>query len=106
MPTASEESLYGLQRKVAAESRVRGRPVSGRTVRPTTIETKSEYDFSHGRRGAVLPARPGTTRITIRIDDEILEWFRRRVHAAGGGNYQEIMNQVLREYVERMGSVD
>lgn len=67
---------------------------------------KKEYDFSHGRRGAVLPPRPGTTRIMIRIEDEILEWFRRRVDAAGGGNYQEVMNQALREYIERMNSAD
>jgi uncharacterized protein (DUF4415 family) len=67
---------------------------------------KSEYDFSGGRRGAVLPARPGTARITIRIDDEILEWLRRRVHAAGGGDFQETVNRALREYIERSDSVD
>jgi hypothetical protein len=44
---------------------------------------------------------PGKTRITIRIDTDILESFRRQVHAAGGGNYQTLMNEALRDHVER-----
>lgn len=62
---------------------------------------KKGYDFSRGRRGAVLPAPPGKTRITIRIDNDILDWFRRRVHQSGGGNYQTLMNAALREHTER-----
>ena len=60
---------------------------------------KKEYDFSKGRRGAVLKAPPGKTRITIRIDDDILQWFRDQVHAAGGGNYQTFINTALRGYL-------
>jgi uncharacterized protein (DUF4415 family) len=62
---------------------------------------KKEYDFSEGKRGAVLPVTKGKTRITIRIDDDILEWFRNEVDAAGGGNYQTLINQALREYITR-----
>lgn len=62
---------------------------------------KKEYDFSRGRRGAVDPMPPGKTRITIRIDDDVLAWFRASVHAAGGGNYQTLINQALREHVQR-----
>ncbi|MGD1049273.1 MAG: BrnA antitoxin family protein [Candidatus Krumholzibacteriaceae bacterium] len=62
---------------------------------------KKEYDFSKGKRGPILPIPPGKTRITIRIDDEILDWFRDRVNAAGGGNYQTLMNDALREYIRR-----
>ncbi len=62
---------------------------------------KSEYNFSKGKRGAVVPAPKGKTRITIRIDDDILEWFRGEVEAAGGGNYQTLINQALREYVQQ-----
>ena len=61
---------------------------------------KKHYDFSQGKRGPVLPIPPGKTRITIRIDDDLLEWFRDQVEAAGGGNYQTLMNAALREYVE------
>ncbi len=62
---------------------------------------KKEYDFSKGKRGAVVPAPKGKTRITIRIDDDILEWFRGEVDAAGGGNYQTLINQALREYLNQ-----
>jgi len=61
---------------------------------------RKEYDFSKGKRGAVVAAGTGKTRITIRIDDDILEWFKAQVHAAGGGNYQTLVNQALREYIE------
>lgn len=60
---------------------------------------KKEYDFSKGKRGAVIQAPPRKTRITIRMDDDILDWFRAQVHAAGGGNYQTLINQALREHV-------
>jgi uncharacterized protein (DUF4415 family) len=62
---------------------------------------KKEYDFSKGKRGPILPIPPGKTRITIRIDDEVLDWFRDKVNAAGGGNYQTLMNDALREYIRR-----
>jgi hypothetical protein len=61
---------------------------------------KKAYDFSRGKRGAVLPTPPGKTRITIRIDDDVLEWFRKRVHEAGGGNYQTMINRALRDHIE------
>ena len=43
----------------------------------------------------------GKTRITIRLDDDILEWFRGQVEAAGGGNYQTLINNVLRDFIRR-----
>ena len=60
-----------------------------------------EYNFSKGKRGAVVPVPKGKTRITIRIDDDILDWFRGEVEAAGGGNYQTLINQALREYLNQ-----
>ena len=61
---------------------------------------KEEYDFSQGKRGAIDPTSSGKTRITIRLDDDILEWFRSQVHAAGGGNYQTLINNALREHIQ------
>ncbi len=61
---------------------------------------KDEYDFRGGKRGAIDPIGPGKTRITIRLDDDVLEWFRSTVNAAGGGNYQTLINQALREYIQ------
>jgi len=60
---------------------------------------KKQYDFSKATRGAVIPSPSGKTRITIRLDDDILEWFRNQVHAAGGGNYQTLINRALREHL-------
>ena len=60
---------------------------------------KKEYNFSKGKRGAIRPTPKGKTRITIRIDDDILDWFRGEVDAAGGGNYQTLINDALREYI-------
>ena len=57
---------------------------------------RNEYDFKKGKRGAILPAPTGKTRITIRLDDDILEWFRDQADAAGGGNYQSMINEALR----------
>lgn len=62
---------------------------------------ETEYDFSQGKRGAIEPTPSGKTRITIRLDDEILAWFREQVHLAGGGNYQTLINDVLREYIQQ-----
>jgi uncharacterized protein (DUF4415 family) len=57
---------------------------------------RNEYDFKKGKRGAVLPVAAGKTRITIRLDDDILDWFRNQADAAGGGNYQSMINEALR----------
>ena len=62
---------------------------------------KKEHNFTKGKRGAVVPVPKGKTRITIRIDDDILDWFRGEVDAAGGGNYQTLINNALREYITR-----
>lgn len=58
---------------------------------------KDEYDFSKGKRGAVLSSK-GKTRITIYLDDAILEAFRARGEAAGTG-YQTLINEALKEYL-------
>ena len=62
---------------------------------------KQEYDFSQGKRGAIDKIPPGKTRITIRLDDDIIEWFQARVNAMGGGNYQTLINNALRLYIQQ-----
>jgi predicted metal-dependent hydrolase len=61
---------------------------------------RTGVDFSGGRRGAVLQPATGKTRITIRLDTELLDWFREEVDRAGGGNYQTLINEALRQHVE------
>ena len=62
---------------------------------------KKDYDFGKGKRGAVLSVPSGKTRVTIRLDSDVLDWFRDQVDKAGGGNCQTLINQALRDFVER-----
>ncbi len=55
---------------------------------------RKEYDFSKGKRGAVI-ASPGKTRITIMLDDDVIEFFRAKAEAQGTG-YQTMINAALR----------
>jgi uncharacterized protein (DUF4415 family) len=61
---------------------------------------KAKYDFSQGKRGAVLPSSGKKVRITIRLDRDIIDWFRSKVEEQGGGNYQTMLNDALRKYME------
>lgn len=67
--------------------------------RDREIEMREEYDFTKAIRGPVMPPEPGKTRITIRLDNDVLDWFRAKVHAQGGGNYQTLINRALRAYI-------
>ena len=59
------------------------------------------YDFSQGQRGSVAPVQPGKVRITIRLDADILNWFREKVNEQGGGNYQTMINDALRSHLRQ-----
>jgi uncharacterized protein (DUF4415 family) len=61
---------------------------------------KAKYDFSKGKRGAVLPPSGNKVRITIRLDRDIVDWFRSKVEEQGGGNYQSMLNDALRKHIE------
>jgi metal-responsive CopG/Arc/MetJ family transcriptional regulator len=65
---------------------------------------KREYDFSRGKRGPVIPVPRGKTRITIRLDKDLIDWFRSQVEAAGGGNYQTLINSALKNCVREVTS--
>lgn len=61
---------------------------------------KKEYGFIGARRGSVVPSEPGKTRITIRLDNEVLAWFKEKVRKAGGGSYQTLINAALQAHVQ------
>ncbi len=63
---------------------------------------RDDYDFSDSKRGAIV--KTAKERITIRLDPDIIEWFRDRVR--GGGNYQTLINEALREHIERHNGTD
>ena len=62
--------------------------------------SEKEYDFEGAEQGAVAKLSSAKTRITIRIDTDVLNWFRQQVHDSGGGNYQTLINAALREYMQ------
>jgi uncharacterized protein (DUF4415 family) len=62
---------------------------------------KKEYGFKNAKRGAVVATPPGETRVTIRLDNTVLDWFRKQVNDEGGGNYQRLINEALVEHIAR-----
>ena len=65
---------------------------------------KANYDFSNGKRGRIAPVQPepqGKTRITIRIDDDLLDYFLKEADKFGGAvGYQTLLNDALRQFME------
>ena len=60
---------------------------------------KEKFNFNNGIRSAVLPTPADKTRITIRLDNDIIDWFRGQVERNGGGNYQTMINDVLSAHI-------
>ena len=60
----------------------------------------NSYDFTKARRGAVVQTSDRKVRITIRLDRDLVDWFRAKVETQGGGNYQTMLNNALRNYTE------
>ena len=75
-------------------------------MKKTDAEPYRDIDFSSAERGAVLPAEPGKTRITIRLDNAVLEHFRRQVEQAGSGNYQTLINDALVTHIHQESMLD
>ena len=62
---------------------------------------KREYDFSKAKRAPVIPVPKGKMRITVGLDEDVIGWFRAQIEKAGGGNYQTLMNDALRQHIAR-----
>jgi uncharacterized protein (DUF4415 family) len=60
---------------------------------------RDEYDFSQSKASPFANAAKGKTRITIRLDEDIVAWFKQQVDEAGGGNYQTLINSALRQFM-------
>lgn len=66
-----------------------------------SAEKYRDIDFSHARRGAIIPLEPGKTKISIRLDKAVLDYFRGIVDKAGGGNYQSLINHALVAHIQQ-----
>jgi uncharacterized protein (DUF4415 family) len=75
-------------------------------MRKAAAERYRDIDFSRARRGPVVRPEPGKTKISIRLDNTVLAYFRALVDRAGGGNYQTFINEALLEHVHRRSTLD
>ena len=75
-------------------------------MKKAAAERYRDIDFSGAKRLPVVRPEPGKTKISIRLDNTILDYFRGVVDKAGGGNYQTLMNEALLEYVHRRSTLD
>jgi len=69
-------------------------------------EKYRDIDFSRAKRGPVIQPEPGKTKISIRLDNAVLEHFKDLVDKAGGGNYQTLINDALLEHIQRRSTLD
>ena len=75
-------------------------------MKKAVAERYRNIDFSHAKRGPVIKPEPGKTKISIRLDNTVLGYFRNLVDKAGGGNYQTLINDALLEHVHRRSTLD
>jgi uncharacterized protein (DUF4415 family) len=75
-------------------------------MKKAAAERYRDIQFSGAKRGAVVSTEPGKTKISIRLDNTVLDYFRGLVDKAGGGNYQTLINEALLEHVHRRSTLD
>ena len=75
-------------------------------MKKTAAEPYRDIDFTHAKRGPVIPSEPGKTKISIRLDNRVLEYFRSIVEQAGGGNYQTLINDALLAYIQQQSTLE
>lgn len=80
-------------------------PPADNCMTKVAAEKYRGIDFSRAKRGAVVRPEPGKTKISIRLDNTVLKYFRDRVDKAGAGNYQTLINDALLEHVHRRSTL-
>ena len=75
-------------------------------MKKVAAEPYRDIDFAGAKRGAVIPIDPGKTKISIRIDNAVIEHFRAQVERAGAGNYQTLMNDALLAYIQQENVIE
>jgi uncharacterized protein (DUF4415 family) len=70
-------------------------------MRNVQAEPYRDINFSRGKRGVVVTPSPGKTKISIRLDNAVLDHFRTIVETAGGGNYQSLINDALAAHIHQ-----
>lgn len=75
-------------------------------MKKIAAEPYRDIDFTNAKRGPVVASEPGKTKISIRLDNRVLDYFRNRVDQAGGGNYQTLINDALLEHIQQQSMLE
>ena len=75
-------------------------------MKKVVAEKYRDIEFSRAKRGAVIEPEPGKTKISIRLDNAVIDFFRGAVDRAGGGSYQTLINDALLEHIHRTSTLD
>lgn len=75
-------------------------------VKKFAAEPYRDIDFSGAKLGPVIKPEPGKSKISIRLDNRVIDHFRSIVEQAGGGNYQTLINDALVAYIDQRSVID
>lgn len=75
-------------------------------MKKISAEPVRDIDFSGAKRGPVIAIEPGKTKISIRVDNTVIEYFRGQVERAGTGNYQTLMNDAMLAFIQQTTVID
>jgi uncharacterized protein (DUF4415 family) len=75
-------------------------------MKKVAAEPYREIDFSAAKRGPIATPEPGKTKISIRIDNAVIEYFKAQVERAGAGNYQTLMNDALAAHIQQRSVIE
>lgn len=75
-------------------------------MKKVAAEPYRDFDFSRAKQGPVVKPEHGKTKISIRLDNSILDYFRKVVDASGGGSYQTLINDALLAYIQQQSMLD
>ena len=75
-------------------------------MRKVAAEPYRDIDFSQARQGPVVKPELGKTKISIRLDNAVVEAFRALADQAGGGNYQTLINDALVAHLHQRAILD
>ena len=75
-------------------------------MKKIAAEPYRDIDFSRANRGPVIAVEPGKTKISIRVDNAVIDYFRSQVERAGTGNYQTLMNDALLAFIHQQSVID
>jgi len=75
-------------------------------MKKIAAEPYRDIDFTDAKRGAVIPLEPGKTKISIRLDHKVIDYFREQVERAGMGNYQTLINDALVTFIQQRSMIE